>query len=138
MEHGRRDMGLILSMELFSWCQYWLVKLLIMLPGVKCVSNVSQESLRTRILNCNTSHEESCNQLYQILWVNGKGCRHTILLFQRSVELYHLKYTLYVGDADSSSFKVVRETMEKTQGDNYCIEKQDCIGHIQKWGWAAI
>ena len=37
-----------------------------------------------------------------------------ILLFQKSVELYHLKYTLYVGDVDSSSFKVVRETMEKT------------------------
>ena len=37
-----------------------------------------------------------------------------ILLFQKSVELYHLKYTLYIGDVDSSSFKVVRETMEKT------------------------
>ena len=55
-----------------------------------------------------------------------------ILMFQRSVELYHLKYTLYVGDGDSSSFKVVRETMEKTHGTSYCIEKEDCIGHIQK------
>ena len=36
-----------------------------------------------------------------------------ILMFQKSVELYHLKYALYVGDEDSSSFKVVRETMEK-------------------------
>ena len=55
-----------------------------------------------------------------------------ILMFQRSVELYHLKYTLYVGDGDSSSFKEVRETMEKTHGNSYCIEKEDCIGHIQK------
>ena len=55
-----------------------------------------------------------------------------ILKFQRSAELYHLKYTLYVGDGDSSSFKVVRETMEKTHGDSYCIEKEDCIVHIQK------
>ena len=55
-----------------------------------------------------------------------------ILMFQKSVELYHLKYALYVGDEDSSSFKVVRETMEKTHGDSYCIEKEDCIGHIQK------
>ena len=33
-----------------------------------------------------------------------------ILMFQRSVKLYHLKYTLYVGDGDSLSFKIVRET----------------------------
>ena len=55
-----------------------------------------------------------------------------ILMFQRFVRLYHLKYTLYVGHGDSLSFKVVRETMEKTHGDSYCIEKEDCIGHIQK------
>ena len=55
-----------------------------------------------------------------------------ILLFQRSVELYHLKYTLHVGDGGSSSFKVVQGTMEKTHGDSYCIEKEECIGHIQK------
>ena len=61
-----------------------------------------------------------------------------ILLFQRSVEFYHLKYTLYVGDGDSSFFKIVHETMEITHGDSYCIEKDDCIGHIQKQGWEAI
>ena len=48
-----------------------------------------------------------------------------ILLFQRSVELYHLKYTLYVRDVNES--KVVSETMVKTHGDSYCIEKQNCI-----------
>ena len=48
-----------------------------------------------------------------------------ILLFQRSVELYHLKYTLYVRDVNESN--VVRETMVKTHGDSYCIEKQNCI-----------
>ena len=55
-----------------------------------------------------------------------------ILPFQTSVELYHLKYTLYAGAGDSSSFKVVHETMEKNLGDSYCLEKEDCIGHIQK------
>ena len=55
-----------------------------------------------------------------------------ILLFQSSVKLCHLKYTLYVGDRDLSFFKVVPETMEKTHGDSYCIEKEDYIGHIQK------
>ena len=54
-----------------------------------------------------------------------------IFLFQGSVE-GHLKYTFYFGDGDSLSFKVLRETMEKTCGDSYCIEKEDCIGHIQK------
>ena len=41
-----------------------------------------------------------------------------ILLFQTSVELYHLKYTLHAGDGDSSSFKVGHETMEKNLGDS--------------------
>ena len=50
------------------------------------------------------------------------------------VELYHLNYTLYPGDGDSSPFTVVRET----NGDSYRVEKVDCIGYIQKWGWVAI
>ena len=45
-----------------------------------------------------------------------------IFLFQGSVE-GHLKYTFYVGDGDSLSFKVLRKTMKKTRGDSYCIEK---------------
>ena len=132
MEHGRRDMGLILSMELFSWCQYWLVKLLIMLSGVKCISNVSQESLRTRILNCNTLHEESCNQLYQILWVNGKGCRHTSI----SKVCWTLSFEVYI--VCWWCGLIVFQSSTWNYGKNYSIEKQDCIGYIQKWGWAAI
>ena len=88
---------------------------------------------KNTLLYCNwyTSHKESCT-------INHTKSSEpmekdlAILMFQRSVELYHLKYTLYVGDGDSSSFKVVRETMENTNGNTYCIEKEDCIGHIQK------
>ena len=88
---------------------------------------------KNTLLYCNwyTSHKESCT-------INHTKSSEpmekdlAILMFQRSVELYHLKHTLYVGDGDSSSFKVVRETMENTHGNTYCIEKEDCIGHIQK------
>ena len=96
--------------------------------------NVSQESLGTRILYYTTI----AIPLLKSLVINHTKSSEsmekdaTILLFQMFVELYHLKYTLYPGDGDSSPFTVVRETMEKTDGDSYRIEKVDCIGYIQK------
>ena len=99
-----------------------------------CFECQSRKSWDKNILlyrNWYTSHKESCT-INHIKSSESMEKDATILMFQRSVELYNLKYTLYVGDGDSSSFKVVRETMEKTHGGSYCTEKQDCIGHIQK------
>ena len=46
-------------------------------------------------------------------------------MFQRSIDFCHMKYTLYAGDGDSSSFKVVHESMKnKTYGASYCVEKE--------------
>ena len=97
----------------------------------KCQSRESWD--RNTVLYCNwyTSHKESCT-INHTKSFESMEKDATILMFQRSVELYHLKYTLYVCNGDSSSFKVVRETMEKSYSDSYCIEKEDCIGHIQK------
>jgi len=41
-------------------------------------------------------------------------------------------YIHYVGDGDSSSFKVVSKALHELLGENYTILKEDCIGHIQK------
>ena len=97
----------------------------------KCQSRKSWDKNTLLYRKWYTCHKESCK-------INHTKSSESIekdadiLTFQRSVELYHLKYTLYVGYGDSLSFKVVPETMEKTYGDSYCVEKEDCIGHIQK------
>ena len=55
-----------------------------------------------------------------------------IEMFSRSMDLYNIRYTTYVGDGDSSAFGKVQEMLEKKYGDQYIIQKEDCIGHIQK------
>ena len=113
MEHGRRDMGLILSMLLMSILTGEVIDYVV--KSKVCFECQSRKSWdKNTLLYCNwyTSHKESCTTNHTKSPESvEKGV--AILMFQRSVELYHLKYTLYVGDRDSSSFKIVRETMEK-------------------------
>ena len=43
-----------------------------------------------------------------------------------------MKYTLFVGDGDSDTFKAIKEAMEDIYGNRYVVRKEECIGHIQK------
>ncbi|XP_047101460.1 uncharacterized protein LOC124720179 [Schistocerca piceifrons] len=52
------------------------------------------------------------------------------LMFHRSVEKYGVRYTKYLGDGDSSSFKTVLES--EPYGPHCAIEKLECVGHVQK------
>ena len=45
----------------------------------------------------------------------------------------NIRYTVYVGDGDSSSCRAVEDAVHAKFGDDgYPIGKEDCIGHIQK------
>jgi hypothetical protein len=50
-------------------------------------------------------------------------------IFTRSEATRDLRYTKYLGDGDSSSFKTVSENKPYEDVD---IEKLECVGHIQK------
>lgn len=50
-------------------------------------------------------------------------------IFCSSVEKHQLRYTRYIGDGDTNSFKALEEA--KPYGD-VGIEKIECVGHIQK------
>ena len=52
-----------------------------------------------------------------------------VRIFQRSEMTRNLRYTKYLGDGDSSSFKKVVEC--QPYGDEK-IEKLECVGHVQK------
>lgn len=52
------------------------------------------------------------------------------LLWGRSLEKHNLRYTTFIGDGDSSSYKSVCDMMP--YGPDVVIEKSDCVGHVQK------
>ena len=53
------------------------------------------------------------------------------LLF-RSIETRSLLYTQLVGGGDSSSFGKVKVALEQKFGDKYPVQKEECVGHVQK------
>ena len=99
------------------------------------------------------SHECSKHQLYDkstqkyLLWkenhsskyqvnfegpsgaMEGKG---VLEMFKRSIDKRKLKYTQFIGNGDSNTFRIVAEEMKKIYGDRYEVQKEECIGHIQK------
>ena len=53
-------------------------------------------------------------------------------MFVNSVKRRKLKYVEYVGHGDTNSFGAVVEALVENFGNEYKIEKEDCIGHVQK------
>ena len=51
-------------------------------------------------------------------------------IFQRSEQKYKLKYTRFIGDGDTNTFKKV--SVAKPEGNAVEIEKLECVGHVQK------
>ena len=49
-------------------------------------------------------------------------------MFERSIEKRRLRYTLFVGDGDSSCFGSVKDAMK----DIYNVEKEECVGHVSE------
>ena len=53
-------------------------------------------------------------------------------IFFRSIEQRKLKYVLLVGDGDTGCFRAVSEECQKKFGDDYIVNKEECVGHVQK------
>ncbi len=68
------------------------------------------------------------NQSPKVIWsLESAGA---ITMFKRSVQKHKLRYTSYIGDGDSSSFKAVEDS--KPYEECVPIVKKECIGHVQK------
>lgn len=68
---------------------------------------------------CSLDHEGSSGSMEAEII---KDCFHA------SVEKYNLRYTGYVGDGDTNTFKKV----EESKPYNVPIHKEECVGHVQK------
>ena len=72
-------------------------------------------------LVCGTNHVGSSGKME----VDG-----VVSMYDRSVEKNGLRYVSFIGDGDSSTFLTVSEA--KPYGQDVCIEKKECVGHVQK------
>jgi len=75
------------------------------------------------------THKENCH-------INHKGSSGKmevdamLEMFQRSQELYGVKYSNYIGDGDAKTFKAILDV--KPYGDNFTVVKSECVGHVEK------
>ena len=76
-------------------------------------------------------HSEVCEINYKgsSSGMEGDGA---LKIFKRSISERNLKYTTFVGDGDSDTYKIVRNGIAEIYGDRYKVIKEECIGHIQK------
>ncbi|GBO10153.1 hypothetical protein AVEN_252950-1 [Araneus ventricosus] len=51
-------------------------------------------------------------------------------IFKRSLTFQNACYTKYLGDGDSKAFDAITE--ENIYGDEFQVEKLECIGHVMK------
>ena len=77
----------------------------------------------------------SVGKLYHDCTINHTGsagsmeAASVINIFKRSVETKKLRYTTYLGDGDSKSFK---DIVESNIYPGHEVGKHECIGHVQK------
>ena len=66
--------------------------------------------------NCNINYEGSSGAM------EGKGA---LAMYKRSIETRNLKYTTLVGDGDSDTFKVIKESMACAYVKRYVMKKEE-------------
>ncbi|GFS48621.1 uncharacterized protein TNCV_769841 [Trichonephila clavipes] len=74
-------------------------------------------------------HEKDCKRNY----VGSSGAMEiqgASKIFQRSLSLHNARYITYLGDGDCKAFDTVKK--KNIYGNEYPIEKLECIGHVMK------
>ena len=71
--------------------------------------------------HCDANHEGSSGKMK----VDGM-----IEMFQRSEELYNIKYANYIGDGDPKTFKSLIDV--NPYGEDLVIRKSECVLHVTK------
>ena len=104
-----------------------------------CVLDFSIKSLICHVCKKNKEATETWEKIHEATClINHEGSSGSmekegeIEMFLRSVEKHKLRYTKYVGDDDTGSFGAVKEAVTEKYGEHYPLQKEDCIGHVQK------
>jgi len=78
--------------------------------------------------NCTINHEGSSDSM------ESQGA---VEIFLRSIDKHQLQYTTFIGDGDSNCFGSCQKALESAPIP-YNIQKEECVGHIQKRMGAAL
>lgn len=70
---------------------------------------------------CSLNHNQSSGAMETV---------GALSFFAQSIEKYNLRYTHYIGDGDTESYKNVTDS--KPYGIDCIPEKLECVGHVQK------
>ena len=93
----------------------------------ECSAHGSWDKDSDKFMSWSQAHSSMCQ-------INHQGSSEAMEaagaaeIFSRSIEGRGLRYTLFVGDGDSSCYGTVKEAMKH----KYHVEKEECVGHIQK------
>ena len=97
----------------------------------KCIYHVKEKKDSKSYEEWMKSHAKEC-------CMNHKGpsgsmeAAGAVEMFLRSIETRSLRYTTFVGDGDTDCFGNVAEECKKKYGDQYIVNKEECVGHMQK------
>ena len=96
-----------------------------------CLSHNSMNKDSHEFKEWQARHADQCeiNHFGSSGDMESKGA---IAIFKRGIEKRGLKYTHFIGDGDSSCFGKVAEELKNVYGDSYIIQKEECVGHVQK------
>ena len=106
-------LGMGTSSKVCKSCQYW--------------DKADKNSLKYR--RWRASHGNACTQNHD----GSSGALEKDIvrdLFCSSEDKYNLRFTRFIGDGDSKSFRTVQDA--QPYGSDIPVEKIECVGHIQK------
>ncbi|GFW05475.1 uncharacterized protein TNCV_436561 [Trichonephila clavipes] len=76
-------------------------------------------------------HEKDCKRNY-VGSSGSMGIQGASKVFQRSLSLHNARYITYLGDGDCKALDAVKVKQKNIYGNEYPIEKLECIDHIMK------
>ncbi|GFS77974.1 uncharacterized protein TNCV_2028411 [Trichonephila clavipes] len=109
------------------------------LNGVVTVSsigtgNVKDVDILSKYCTCKNLpfHENDCKRNY-VASSGAMELQGASKIFQQSLSLHNARYITYLGDGDRKAFDAVKK--KNIYGNEYPIEKLECIGHVMKRAW---
>ena len=97
----------------------------------ECTRHKKEQTNSENYKNWYEGHKPNCAVNYQ----GSSGameCQAGVDMFLRSIGNRNLRYTVFVGDGDSTTYGKVCEACVDMYGDSYPVAKEECVGHIQK------
>ncbi|XP_012232335.2 uncharacterized protein [Linepithema humile] len=114
--------------SLIGWCTGKVVDIAVKSKFCKACSLWNGKQNTSEYEEWAANHEANCERNHE--GSSGKMEVDAVIeMFQRSEKLHNLKYSHYIGDGDSKTFKGI---LDSKPYDDLNVCKKECIDHVQK------